>query len=112
MNWCPVVAWFLESILDSFSGGYNELEVATCCLTPEIGGSFEAKARAALAEWNEGERDVSLWLTDDEAMLLGLAAENCKNYILPCPQRERLENWAAKWRASDYATEALLEPVW
>jgi len=108
VNYCPINASFLEAVLTSYRCGVNEVGAAADCIDngDAVRASFEAKAEAALSahDW-ERERDVSLWLTDDEATLIGIASMNCQSGMLTDGQFKRLERWYEAWREKQPKTD-------
>ncbi len=104
----PICGWFAEQVCDSFSGGWNELEAAACCLSDEIAQSLRSKIYTQLESNNLP--NITLWLTDEEAMCLGIAGTNCKTGSMPKAQRDRLDYWLNAWLASSWADpDRLLE---
>lgn len=86
---------FAEDIVDSYSGGVNELETGTACTTDEAGCGLKSKINAALD--SKPTRDISLRLTEDEAMCLACASQNCQLGGLPLAQLRRIQSWFDVW---------------
>jgi len=101
----PICASMAEQVCDSFHGGWNELEAAACCLSDAIAQSLRTKIYTQLEANNLP--NITLWLTDEEAMCLGVAGTNCKTAMIPKAQRDRLTYWLDAWLASPWAD---LEP--
>ena len=99
----PICVWFAEQVCDSYEGGWNELEAAACCTSDEIAASLKTKIYTQLEATNLPT--ITLWLTDDEAMCLGVAGTNCKTSAMPKAQIERLEYWFNAWLESDWCKE-------
>lgn len=102
---------FLEAIIYSYSGGVNELEIGEACTSHEVAMSLQEKAEAKLRRFHPNGKvpDVTLNLTEDEAMCLAVAAQNCRFDGLPVAQRKHLEEWHEKWRNSKWVEGHELE---
>ena len=94
--WFPIRADFADQILWSYSGGIVEIEVGAACVSEKVAHSLRDKIQHALDQ--RFVRDISLWLTEDEAMCLAIASENCQLSGLPKAQRDRIEHWMSVWR--------------
>lgn len=96
LHWFPIRADFADALLCSGSGGVIEIEAGGLCTNEETAKRLEEKILAAF-ETNY-VRDISLYLTDVEAMCLAVAACNCATNGLPKAQRDRVDKWFEKWR--------------
>ena len=98
-NHFPLRSDFAESIVYSWSNG-NELEFAAACVSDDAADALKRKIDKALVGC---ARDISLWLTDDEAMCLAVASQNCQTNGLPIHQTRLIDAWHKRWMESDYA---------
>lgn len=98
LNHFGIRADFAEAVVYSYQGGTNELEIGGVLTSPDAALSLKSKIDAALD--SNSRIDLSLWLTDLEAMCLALAAENCQLEGLPAAQRKKIEKWKERWLAS------------
>lgn len=97
MNWFPINRFFAVSVVESYSGGVNELEIGGLCTSKESAESLKVKILSAIDETNLP--DISLRLTDMEAMCLAVASQNCATNGLPKAQQKRIDEWHSKWMA-------------
>lgn len=95
MNWFPINRFFAMSVVESYSGGVNELEIGAVCTSQEAADSLKEKIRIAFDDTNLP--DISLMLTDIEAMCLSVASQNCATNGLPLAQQKRIDAWHDKW---------------
>lgn len=102
---------FLDAVLYAHSGGVNELECAEACTSRKVAMSLKNKADAKLARFHPNGKvpDVTLNLTEDEAMCLAVAAQNCAFDGLPVAQRKHLEEWHRRWCQSHWVEGHELE---
>lgn len=87
--------WFAESIVYSYSGGVNELDIGIACTSEDAGTGLKRKIDAVL-EKADG-RDITLWLLPDEAMCLAIASQNCRIENLTLPQLHKIQSWFDRW---------------
>ena len=108
-NFFPIDADFAWMMIHSFSGGANEWEIGRCCVGDAVADSLTAKVEAALDD--RRGRNLSLWLTDEECMMLACAGQNCQTNDLPKAQRDRIDFWHERWRKWVIPIPASLTPA-
>ena len=93
---------FAESVVYSYSGGVNELHIGGICTSEAAAAGVKRKIDAALAAGEfEAVPDITIRLTEVEAMCLAVASQNCQTATLPSAQLARLEEWFERWKADN-----------